>query len=141
MTYHRPYALVGIDNTLSDQIGVDTFEDRDFSKDIPIPGMHAFVTALHMDNWRVIGITSRNERWRKPTMDWLLRHEFLLDEVLMRADSDYRSADEVKMSLAIDRFPNELHKAVKLVVDDRDDVLAAFNAIGITTLLVHGGRQ
>lgn len=136
---HRPIALIGIDGTLLASMSNADFDYSDTKCAKPIIGVLEMALALHLDNWRLIGVTSRAETWRKPTTEWLLKHEVPLDKILMRADDDYSTAPELKLALAKKYFGAELRNLVHLVVDDREDVLACFNALGITTMLVHGG--
>lgn len=138
----RPVALIGIDGTLAIS---NAPEGNDWNENTeilalakPVQAVAALTLALHLENWHLIGFTSRNQRWRKLTMDWLVKHDVPLDELLMRDDKDYGTAPDVKLDLALKYFQSDLEKKVNLVIDDRDDVLAPFNALGITTMLVRG---
>lgn len=90
--------------------------------------------------YRIIGLTARPEKWRKKTMEWLLKHNVHIDELLMRPDNDYRRAPELKVALAIGLFGDKLTEEVAFMMDDREDVVAAFKAIGVTALQVHARR-
>ena len=137
----KPVALIGIDGTLAISNapeGNDWTENTEIlSLAKPVLSIAALTFALHLDNWHLVGFTSRNQRWRKLTMEWLVKHEIPLDELLMRDDKDFGTAPDVKFDLALKYF-RRLDEDVHLVIDDREDVLAPFHALGITTMLVNG---
>lgn len=83
-----------------------------------------------------VGVTGRPEKWRKLSMDGLVRHRVMLHELLMRPDGDFRPAPEIKVALVKEHLPN-YRDEVAFIMDDREDVAAAFKAIGITALQVH----
>ena len=88
----------------------------------------------------IVGVTARPERWRKMTMEWLLKYNVPIDELLMRPDNDFSRAPELKIILAQRHFEGKLNDDVAFVLDDREDVVCAFRAIGITALQVHAKR-
>lgn len=88
----------------------------------------------------VVGCTARPEKWRGLTMQWLTKHGIQMDELLMRPDDDYRPAPVVKVDLCKRRFGMAWPHEIAFVMDDRDDVAAAFKAEGITVLQVHARR-
>lgn len=88
----------------------------------------------------VVGVTARPEKWRGLSMQWLTKHGIHMDELLMRPDDSYRPAPEIKLELARKRFGMAWPHEIAFVMDDRDDVTAAFKAEGITVLQVHARR-
>lgn len=137
------HALFDIDHVCSDAAHRDgMIAEGDWDayhaasdKDAPVPELALIVNALARAGVPVVLITARPVKWRTLTVGWLARHGIYFDELLMRADDDYRSAPQVKIALAEERFGPELSD-VAFLMDDREDTLAAFRAKGVTTMLV-----
>jgi len=100
--------------------------------DKPVKVMVDLLHALKASGHVLVGSTARPEKWRKLTMDWFVKHDVPLDELMMRADKDFRPSPQVKISHAKDApfWPD-------LVIDDRDDICAAFCAEGVVTLMAN----
>lgn len=140
----RYIALVDIDHTVSNSFWRDAMIGGDWDEyhraaifDKPLPDVIAMIAALHAAGWEIYGLTARPSKWRKMTLDWLLAHDVKIDEMLMREDDDYRPAPEMKIALALEKF-GTLKGVVTIVFDDRDDVIAAFRAVNVTAIQVHG---
>lgn len=137
----RKNVLVDIDHTLSNafwrdsMIGSMGWDDYHMASrdDQPLQDMCSLINELWFD-YQVIGLTARPEKWRKLTVEWLLKNRVELHEILMRPDDDYRSSPELKVALAKKRFGDDLHNHVSFVIDDRDDVCSVFRALGVTVL-------
>lgn len=107
-------------------------------RDKPFKDVIAMVNAMHSTNlFYAVGLTGRTEKWRKLTLSWLIQHDVMLDELIMRPDKDFRPAPIVKVELARARFP-DLANQVAFVFDDREDILAAFKVAGVNGFLVYG---
>jgi phosphoglycolate phosphatase-like HAD superfamily hydrolase len=137
-------ALVDIDHTVSNSFWRDAMIGGDWDAyhaaaiyDRPLHDTVAMIRALHDAGWSIYGLTARPSKWRKMTLDWLLAHDVKIDEMLMREDEDYRPAPAMKIALAKQKF-GELRGVVTVVFDDRDDVIAAFRAEGVTAVQVNG---
>lgn len=104
--------------------------------DRPIQHVVDLVNALVSAGMRVHGLTTRPEKWRALTTRWLLRVDCRFCRVLMRPNDDYRPAPVVKVDVARAAFPG-MRDEIALVIDDRDDVSAAFRAEGIVVLQCH----
>lgn len=138
----RQFILVDMDHTLSDAArrdpliggegGWDAYHMAS-QQDQPVHDIAYLVNALHNFGYTIVGITARPEKWRQLTMEWLSKHQIAMDELLMREGTDFRPANEIKFELAIHRF-QDLRTDVAFIIDDREDVCAAFKAFGITTL-------
>jgi hypothetical protein len=140
----RSVILVDIDHTLSAAHWRDAMIGGPWDEyhaasvaDPPAHDIAALVRALYNCGYTIIGITARPEKWRKLTMDWLLRHSIPLHSILMRPDAAYHPAPEIKVKLAQEHFGDALVTCVAFIIDDREDVVAAFRALGITTLQCH----
>lgn len=96
-------------------------------KDEPVMEMVRLVDALSCVGHTVIGSTGRPEKWRTWTMSWLVRHSVMLDDLLMRADNDFRPSPQIKLDHARRVRPD-------IVIDDRDDIRDAFLREGVFVL-------
>lgn len=143
----RSTILIDVDHTISnafwrdamiggpwDEYHAASFDDK------PIEDIVRLLTALSLDGNEIVGITARPEKWRQLTMSWLLRNNVPMDELLMRPDDAFRPSAEIKMELAKARFKS-LKDQVAFIMDDRDDVIAAFRAEGITCLQVFARKD
>lgn len=103
--------------------------------DEPIADTVRMLQMLALLEHEIVGLTARPARFRKLTMDWLIKHSVPMHELLMRADDDYRPSAVMKPAMALERFPNAKDE-VAFILEDRDDVVAAFRGLGITALQV-----
>jgi len=137
--------LIDIDHTLSDAAWRDQWLGQwDVyhslaDQDKPIQDMVDMVRALYATHFIPVGLTARPERWRKPTMEWLIRHDIHFEELLMRPDKDFRPTAEMKLDLVKNRYPN-MKEEIAFIMDDREDVLALFKAEGVHCLLIYGAH-
>lgn len=142
----RHHVLIDIDHTLANSAWRDYLIDGPggwdeyhaaSESDLPLHDMVGLVNALKAGGYHVTGITARPAKWRALTMKWLMLHRCELDELLMRPDDAFHPAPELKLRLALMRYPN-LKEEIAFVLDDREDVIATFKAQGVTALQVHG---
>lgn len=139
----RRIVLCDIDHTLADaywrdgMIGTDTWDKYHSASidDEPLHDVVALVNALS-SVYSIACLTARPEKWRKLTMEWLLRHSLQIDELLMRPDDDYSGAAESKRKLIAGR-----EHEIAFVLEDREDVAAMFKGLNITVLQVSARRQ
>ncbi len=140
--------VADIDHTLAaswwrdPMIGVESWDayHEQSKNDEPIAATVELVRCLHSAGHVLIGCTSRPVKWRELTMSWLVRHNIFLEDIMMRQDSDYRPAPELKLAMAREYFGGDLTK-MDLMIEDRDDVVAAFRAEGVTCIQVLSGRR
>lgn len=150
----RRVILCDIDHTLSaawyrdPMIGAETWDTYHAASvaDEPIHDVMSLINSLAGsltdDEWIIIGLTARPEKWRSLTMQWLVKHGIHMDELLMRPDESYNPAPEIKVQLAQERFPgDQLKDNVAFLVEDREDVCEAFHNLGITALQVKGRKN
>jgi hypothetical protein len=144
----RRFILTDIDHVISNAFPRDHMIGGDWDdyhaasdNDVPIYDVSKMLAALR-PNYRIIGITARPGKWRQLTLKWLYRHRVPMHELLMRADEDYRPSVEMKLALARERFGDNqgIRDNVSFLLEDREDVAAAFRDLGITVLQVFGRR-
>jgi hypothetical protein len=137
--------LCDIDHCISDAAWRDPYLG-DWEKyhllsamDKPILPTIRVANAMALLGWRVIMLTSRPERWRMMTMEWLIKNIVLLDDIIMRANDDYRPCAEYKLDSCLKIFGSKLD-GVGMIWDNREDVLEPFRQLGVTTMLVGAGQ-
>jgi hypothetical protein len=146
----RKAAVFDLDGTLADisllpvmhpgDPRLKDFESRPDSHRL-VPA-HDWVVELAVQQRRaqiaVIVLTSRRERWRERSREWLVMHGVPFDDLIMRADTDNRSELEFKRTAlaAIQR-----QYEVVLAVDDNPTVIALWSGHGVSTRLVAGWRD
>jgi hypothetical protein len=141
--------FIDIDHTLSDAFWRDeiladatkSWDDyhSDAHKDAPVMALVKMVRAIYAggeEAWQIVGLTARPERFREKTTRWLVEHQIPLTGLLMRPENDFRPAHELKVALARDHLMPQLIENVPhiIVIDDREDVVMAFNALGAVGL-------
>lgn len=142
----RDTFLVDIDRTIFDDqwrdpmIGSATWDEYHAAAvdDKPVPETVQLIRDLHKAGNTMIGLTSRPDKWRKMTMEQLIKHDVPLDDLIMRPEGNFQTSPDLKLSLAQQALGNEIIKhRVAFIIDDREDVIAAFKAIGLSALHIH----
>lgn len=137
--------LCDIDHTISDaawrdgMMGKVSWDDYHLASanDKPIAATVEIIRALFNSGFEIVGFTARPDKFRRMTIDWLVKNEVPVGEILMRKDTDFRPAPAIKLALLKDRFGEKPADQVLFLLEDREDVVAAFRALGITSLQVH----
>jgi hypothetical protein len=147
----RPYVLTDLDHTLSNafhrdpMIGVNSWDEYHAAAehDEPLHDVVRLVQSLAAMDHFIIGITARPAKWRQLTVGKLTEWGVPVHDILMREDEDYRPSPEMKLALAREYFGSdeEIRAKVAMLLEDRDDVAAAFRGIGITVLQVFGRQH
>jgi len=150
MHHQRNIILVDLDDTVSaswrrEHLIADSWDafHADLVNDEPIWDIVRLINCISdAGSTVIIGLTARPEKWRRITQDWLLKHGVNLDDLLMRPDEDYRPSAQVKVDLVAEMCggADAIKDKIALVIDDRDDVLKAFAALGVTTLHINARR-
>lgn len=102
------------------------------ASDPPIETTRAVLQGLSDAGYEILVATGRPARYDRQTIDWLTKHSFPVDEVLMRPDTDYRSEADVKIGLLTDYFGSlEEAKANVLVgFETKDKTVEALRNAG-----------
>lgn len=100
-----------------------------------------------MGEVEVIGCTGRNEAWRGATEQWLIKHEVMLDDLIMRPDHDFRPDHKLKIEMLQDWHnatePASNRRAqdrVAFVLEDREKVVEAWRDAGYNCWQVRPGN-
>lgn len=128
-----------VDGTLALRRDRDPYDWRSAHADAPNKPVIGLVRALERDPQiaAIIVVSGRHERARSITTRWLELQGIPFNELLMRADGDYRSDEIVKEELFRNRVAPRFH--VVGVLDDRDRVVQMWRRIGLVCLQVAPG--
>lgn len=140
----RKVVLVDIDGTLADMApcGRGPFEWHRVGEDAPIENVIEIVSALHVQGYRIVFMSGRDEVCREETESWLAEH--LIDfrdnpqaELHMRPEGDMRKDSEVKAELFWKNVGEKYD--VVMVFDDRAQVVEMWRDMGLTVAQVAPG--
>lgn len=139
----KPTVLFDIDGTLAKIDHRRPFVTRDkpdwnafnslMGDDTPNePVVALYKTLWRSNDYQVLLVSGRNEKFREITEAWLTWSEIPFSKLLMRADSDRRPDEKVKEDI-LRKLRADQHQ-VLFVVDDRDKVVAMWRRNGVTCL-------
>lgn len=106
--------------------------------DIPVLEL---MRSMEYYGYGVLIITGRDEKYRKQTTDWLIKHHVFPEHLLMRGAVDRRPDYEVKLE-EIEKFFGDKDAALEQVLfclDDREKVVQALRDYGLKVLQVKNG--
>lgn len=134
--------LVDIDGTLADmgkgQPGRrGPYDWHRVGEDDPIGPIVDLVHDLRHAGHDVVFMSGRDEACREATEKWLAKHIGTAGPLHMRPAGDMRKDSIVKRELFEQRIAGRF--AVRYVIDDRDQVVRAWRAMGLTVLQVADG--
>ncbi|MEO5877421.1 MAG: hypothetical protein ABIS86_16915, partial [Streptosporangiaceae bacterium] len=130
--------LVDIDGTTAIITGRSPFDGTRVHLDVPNQPVIDVVRALHAAGNRIVFLSGRTEDCRAETETWLTEHVAVpYDGPFMRPAGDQRKDSIVKVEL-FDAHVREVYD-VACVLDDRDQVVDAWRALGLTVLQVADG--
>lgn len=139
--------IVDIDKTLSDARGRDALIAGEGKgdwwdayhaasiDDPPVETMIEFVNLLSAGGATIVGLTARPEKWRSLTLRWLIKHDAMLEELLMRPNNDYLPSADCKLKILRERFPSG--QAGLIILDDDEDVVEMMRGAGYIALGVN----
>lgn len=131
--------LVDIDGTLARMVGRGPYDLDRVHEDEPVEHIVALVAALRRDH-HVIFMSGREDTCREQTEAWLAQHvdRAEWEPLHMRAAGDRRRDSLVKADL-FDTHVRD-HYDVRLVLDDRNQVVHMWRGMGLTCLQVADGN-
>jgi predicted kinase len=130
--------LVDIDGTVALMGDRSPYDETSVADDLPNSPVIEVARALRGDGCRIVFMSGRTEGCRAATERWLNQHvggQF--DGPFMRAVGDSRKDSIVKAEL-FDRHVRDVYD-VTCVLDDRQQVVDAWRAMGLTVLQVAEG--
>lgn len=131
--------IVDLDGTLALHTSRDPYDWRRAHTDEPNHPVVMVVQALaaHPEVSAIIAISGREEKSRQVTADWLTDWGVPYDELLMRANGDYRPDEVIKEEIY--RQDLQPRFSVAAVIDDRDRVVRMWRRIGLACFQVAEG--
>lgn len=131
--------IVDIDGTLSLHGSRDPYDWRLASADEPNRPVVLAVQALaaHREVSAIIAVSGREEKSRRITAKWLTDWGVPYDELLMRADGDYRPDEVIKEEIYRQQLQHRF--SIAAVIDDRDRVVRMWRRIGLVCFQVAEG--
>ncbi|MGH3924041.1 MAG: DNA polymerase beta superfamily protein [Pseudonocardiaceae bacterium] len=139
--YAPRVVIVDVDGTvaLRDPQVRGPYHEGLVSTDSPNTPVADVVTALIRDGYRPVFLSGRTEACRTDTETWLRRHLALGSvELYMRAAGDNRPDHVVKLEL-FDRHVRDRYD-VRVVIDDRTQVIKLWRNLGLVALQVADGN-
>ena len=131
--------LVDIDGTTALMAARSPFDETRVHEDRPNAPVIAVIRAMAAAGNAIVFLSGRTDGCRDATCDWLSEHVGILFEGLyMRPAGDMRKDATVKREL-FDRHVRDRYDVV-CVLDDRDQVVAAWRELGLTCLQVAPGN-
>jgi predicted kinase len=131
--------MVDIDGTTALQVGRSPYDESRVHEDRPNTAVITAVRAMHAAGHAVVFCSGRTEACREATEKWLAEHVAIPYEALyMRAAGDMRKDSVVKAEL-FDRHIRHMYDVVA-VFDDRQQVVDAWRALGLTVFQVAPGN-
>jgi len=76
---------------------------------------------------KIVVITSRHEMYRAMTHSWFQRHDIQVEEMLMRADEDFRPSPTIKRELLERMLCDISREEIACAYDDRPDIVALYH--------------
>lgn len=130
--------IVDIDGTVALMNGRGPYDLSRVSEDLPNWGVIEAVVALYHQGPEVIFCSGREDIVREDTVRWLKEHVGIpIDHLYMRVTGDKRRDSIVKREI-FDRHIRD-HFNVKLVFDDRQQVVDMWRGLGLTVAQVADG--
>lgn len=128
-----------MDGTLAIITDRNPYSHQGVLKDKPNQPVIEVARSLAAAGHRLVIVSGRSERAREDTELWLARHlRVPFDGPFMRADGDDRKDAVIKKELYRERI--EPLYEVLCVLDDRDQVVRMWRALGLTCLQVAPGN-
>jgi len=143
------YIIVDIDHTLANSFWRDHMignvpwdEYHEESKyDKPFQNVIDLIKALAMQGYHIVAVTGRTEKHRGITVNWLIKNNVHIHDLLMRPDDIFLKNSEMKINL-ITKYVGGNMRLIDFLIDDNEETILAFQKLGITTLQIRNiGEQ
>lgn len=136
--------VVDIDNTLAlhtpDRVSPYEVDDESIASDLPNVAV-IDVIRRYYDTHDILFTSGRSDRGRDATIRWIMEHVSFLDphdfHLFMRPHGDPRKDAQLKLDIFNDEIRGQW--TVDLVLDDRDQVVALWRALGLPCFQVGPG--
>ncbi len=135
----KPAAIIfDVDGTLADMTGIrNPFEWDKVRLDMPRENVINLARALHKNGYKIIVMSGRDGICKEDTALWLRDYSVPYDTLIQRAPFDSRADAIIKEELFWKDVADNYD--VKFVVDDRDQVVQRWRAMGLECWQVQDG--
>jgi predicted kinase len=131
--------IVDIDGTLAQMQGRSPYDWHRVGEDTPVEAVMNAVHAASQFNRKIIVMSGRDEACHDITKTWLTKHLGVSwHELHMRPEGDNRKDNIIKQELFDKHVRTKYH--VEYILDDRDQVVKMWRAMGIPTFQVAEGN-
>ena len=137
--------MADMDGTLALLNGRSPYDESRVIDDLPNTGVISTLRALIESGYDVVFMSGRTEGCRADTETWLQQHVMIYDmfrtgdaQLFMRPIGDNRPDHVVKLEL-FDKYVRDRYD-VRVVLDDRDQVVRLWRSLGLTCLQVADGH-
>lgn len=116
--------------------------DEAFVDDAPIEPFCSIMSGLQFQGNELVVVTGISEIFYGGLEDWYMKHQITPEAIYMRPWSDIPKTKEPEFKLAVFNEqikPKYADDTAFVVLDDRDDVVAAFRNAGIECWQVRNG--
>jgi hydroxymethylpyrimidine pyrophosphatase-like HAD family hydrolase len=137
VTFKESAVIVDLDGTLTLNGGRDPYDWSKVKFDLPNRPVVLVAQALRSAGQRLVFVSGRSDVCFKDTLKWLrinVHAGTLETDLHMRNEGDFRPDEEVKLDIYRELL--EPRYAVRLVLDDRNKVVAMWRELGLTCLQV-----
>lgn len=107
-------------------------------KDIPNDAVIACVNAMHAQGFKIVFMSGRTDLYKEATERFIKKHLDVPYELFMRSEGDNRQDGLIKTELFNAHVRGRYN--VKFVLDDRDQVVRTWRALGIPCFQVNYGN-
>ncbi len=133
-----PKAVIfDIDGTLADKGGRHPFDWTKVKEDKPRPQVIEMLKLYRDNGYRIITCSGREDVCEEDTLQWLREQGIEPSDHFQRETNDRRPDHEVKKEIFFSEIAPRYH--VVLAVDDRDQVVDMYRAIGVECFQVNYG--
>lgn len=128
--------IFDLDGTLSLLNGRNPYDASTCEQDLPNPQV-VELYHLYKDKYKVILCSGREDKYREQTEKWLANNNIEYAHLYMRKTDDFRKDNIIKTEIYKDYIAPNYN--VKVVVDDRLQVVKAWRELGLTVFQVAEG--
>mgnify|MGYP003336656652 FL=1 len=134
--------IFDLDGTLCDANGRNYYTptDKEILADLPIKSVINVLNSLYMDNYQIIFVSGREDKYFRATIIWLMNNTNLSTDVkiFMRKTGDKRPDNEIKTEI-YNNFIKDNYNVLG-VFDDREKVIKAWKELGLFVFDVSQGK-
>lgn len=149
---HKQVVLFDLDHTLRDACRRDHMIPEAKRLDLwdayhvaglydkPCHDVVALQQMFQQNDYITMGITAVPSIWKERTNLWLIKNNIHFDDLLMHPRNRFEPSAPLKLELVQTRFGENWADQILMIFDDHPEVIKAFQAAGVTAMMVHGRK-